>query len=283
MPDTRITRERLKNHWVYSSWKYLLMVVIFVAGWNLTYSVTEYKPPREKRLEMYVLAQAYNDENVRALAAEMAPEFVGEEEGDMEALNFYTMSYGGSEDTYGPQLLMTRLASFEGDIYLVDEETMASFVSQELATPLDDYIASGALHVDGIDLETGTRAEPAGEDEEGNTIYSSERHVYALPAQQLYGMLENELVDNRGMYFVVMSYSDMPDLCIELLNAFIDRFKEDKPDWLIAQEERKRQEIADLPSEMTVDSLKSQATPEPTEAASDEPDQPADDATAAPQ
>ena len=71
MPDTRITRERLKNHWVYSSWKYLLMVVIFVAGWNLTYSVTEYKPPREKRLEMYVLAQAYNDENVRALAAEM--------------------------------------------------------------------------------------------------------------------------------------------------------------------------------------------------------------------
>ena len=230
MPDTRITRERLKNHWVYSSWKYLLMVVIFVAGWNLTYSVTEYKPPREKRLEMYVLAQAYNDENVRALAAEMAPEFVGEEEGDMEALNFYTMSYGGSDDTYGPQLLMTRLASFEGDIYLVDEETMASFVSQELATPLDDYIASGALHVDGIDLEAGTRAEPAGEDEEGNTIYSSERHVYALPAQQLYGMLENELVDNRGMYFVVMSYSDKPDLCIELLNAFIDRFKEDKPD-----------------------------------------------------
>ena len=153
MPDTRITRERLKNHWVYSSWKYLLMVVIFVAGWNLTYSVTEYKPPREKRLEMYVLAQAYNDENIRALAAEMAPEFVGEEEGDMEALNFYTMSYGGSDDTYGPQLLMTRLASFEGDIYLVDEETMASFVSQELATPLDDYIASGALHVDGIDLE----------------------------------------------------------------------------------------------------------------------------------
>ena len=96
-------------------------------------------------------------------------------------------------------------------------------------------------------------------------------------------MLENELVDNRGMYFVVMSYSDKPDLCIELLNAFIDRFKEDKPDWLIAQEERKRQEIADLPSEMTVDSLKSQATPEPTEAASDEPDQTEGDATAAPQ
>lgn len=283
MPDTRITKERLKNHWVYSSWKYLLMVVIFVAGWNLTYSVTEYRPPREKRLEMYVLSQAYNDANFKQLAEEMAPQFVTGEEDAVEELNFYTMSYGGADDTYGPQVLMTRLASFEGDIYMVDEETLSSFVSQELATPLDDYIASGALHVDGIDLEAGTRAEPAGEDEDGNTIYSNMRHVYALPAQHLYGMLENELVDNRGMYFVVMSYTNKPDMCIELLNAFIDRFKEDKPQWLIDQEERKRQEIADLPSEMTVDSLAAQATPEPTETASDEAGQPEDDTTAAPQ
>lgn len=274
MPDTRITKERLKNHWVYSSWKYLLMVVIFVAGWNLTYSVTEYKPPREKRLEMYVLSQAFNDENIRALAQEMSPEFVGEEEGDMEALNFYTMSYGGSDDTYGPQVLMTRLASHEGDIYMVDEQTMSSFISQELALPLDEYIAAGALNVDGIDLETGTRAEPIGEDESGNTLYGSTRLVYALPAEQLYGMLENELVDNRGMYFVIMSYTDKPDACVELLNALIDRFKEDKPQWIIDAEERKRQEIADLPSEMTVDSLKTQATPKPTADAqsSDEPE-----------
>ena len=283
MPDTRITKERLKNHWVYSSWKYLLMVVIFVAGWNLTYSVTEYRPPREKRLEMYVLSQAYNDANFKQLAEEMAPQFVTGEEDAVEELNFYTMSYGGSDDTYGPQVLMTRLASFEGDIYMVDEETLSSFVSQELVTPLDDYISSGALHVDGIDLKAGTRAEPAGEDEDGNTIYSNVRHVYALPAQQLYGMLENELVDNRGMYFVVMSYTNKPDMCIDLLNAFIDRFKEDKPQWLIDQEERKRQEIADLPSEMTVDSLAAQATPEPTETASGEAGQPEDDTTAAPQ
>ena len=43
MPDTRITKERLKNHWLYSSGNIWLMIVIFVAGWNLTYSITEYK------------------------------------------------------------------------------------------------------------------------------------------------------------------------------------------------------------------------------------------------
>ena len=265
MPDTRITREKLKNHWMYSSWKYLLMVVIFIAGWNLTYSVTEYRPPREKRLEMYVLSTAYNDEGLRALQEELAPEFVGLEEGDMEAFTIFTMNYGEEGDTYGPQVLMTRLASWEGDVYLVNEETLTSFIVQELALPLDEYIADGTLNVEGYDLETATRAEPAGEDEDGNVIYSGARHVYALPAQNMYGLLDEGLVDNRGMYFVVMSYTDKPETCIELLNVLSERFVEDKPEWLIAQEEQKRQEIAELPTELTVDSLKAQATAAPTE------------------
>lgn len=247
---------------MYSSWKYLLMVIIFIAGWNLVYSVTEYRPPREKRLELYVLSSAYSDEGFKALSEELAPEFVGEDEGDMEAFNIYTMNYGG-DDVYGPEILMTRLASLEGDVYLVDEETLASFIMQELATPLDEYVADGSLNVEGLDLETVTRAEPAGEDEEGNVIYSGERHVYALPAQRMYGLLDKGLVDNRGMYFVVMAYSEKPELCVELLNLLTERFAQDKPDWLIAQEEQKRQEIADLPTELTVDSLKAQATAAP--------------------
>ena len=64
MPDTRITKERLKNHWMYSSWKYLLLLIICIAGWNLIYSITEYQPPREKRLEVYFLSTAYVEENI---------------------------------------------------------------------------------------------------------------------------------------------------------------------------------------------------------------------------
>lgn len=279
MPDTRITKERVKNHWMYSSWKYLLMIVIFVAGWNLTYSITEYKPPRERRLEMYILSDSYNEDAINILEEELTPGFVPEGEetaranavkgekadpDSLEEFNIYTMSYGGEGDTYGPQVLMTRLASLEGDVYMVNEETLAMFVSQELALPLDEYIDSGALDAQDWNLESVTRAETAGEDDDGNVIYTGARHVYAMPAQQLYGMLNESIIDNRGMYFVVMSYTDKPELCVELLNALTERFKIDKPDWLIQQEERQRQEIAELPSELTVDSLKAQATPEPT-------------------
>lgn len=264
MPDTRITKERLKNHWMYSSWKYLLMIVIFVAGWNLIYSITEYRPPRERKLELYVLSDAYVTENIETLEAELAPLFVGEEEGDMEEFGIYVMNYGGEDDMYGPQLLMTRLASLEGDVYMVDESTLTMLISQELALPLDDYIATGALNVEGQNLETVTRTAPLGEDEEGNTIYSDERHVYALPAQPLYGLIADDIIDNRGLYFVIMSYTEKPDMCVELLNELTARFLRDKPDWLLESEERQRQEIAALPSELTVDALKAQATPEPT-------------------
>lgn len=269
MPDTRITKERLKNHWMYSSWKYLVLFIIFIAGWNLTYSITQYKPPREKRLEMYILSTSYDTEKTDALADELAEIFVGEGEDDMEEVNIYTLNYGGDDDTYGPQVLMTRLAAQEGDVYMVDEETMTSFVSQMLALPLDEYIESGALNVDGIDLETGMRTEVVGEDEDNNVVYGEDRKVYAIPAEQLYGMLDDSMVDNRGMYLVVMAYTDKPDTCIELLNELISRYKEDKPEWLIQQEEQTRQEIADLPTEMTVDSLSAQATEEPADEGTD--------------
>lgn len=264
MPDTRITKERLKNHWMYSSWKYLLMALIFIMGWNIVYNVTAYKPPREKRLELYLLSGMYNEDGINKLEGEIRDIFVGDEADDMEEVNFITMNVGGENDVYAPQLLMTRLASLEGDVYLVDEHTVTSLVMQELALPLDEYIASGALNVAGQDLSTGMRAEPIGEDDDGNVIYGAQHHVYAIPAEPLYGLLEENIINNRGMYFVVMSYTDKADKCIEMLNVFIDRFKTAKPQWLTERDERQRQEIAELPSELTVESLSAQATPAPS-------------------
>ena len=48
----------------------------------------------KKRLEVYFLSTAYVEENIKALEEELAPLFVGEDEGDMEELNFYVVNYG---------------------------------------------------------------------------------------------------------------------------------------------------------------------------------------------
>ena len=47
---TPITKEKFQNHITYSSWKYILLVVAAIFGWNIIYSVTQYQPPEEKKV-----------------------------------------------------------------------------------------------------------------------------------------------------------------------------------------------------------------------------------------
>ena len=54
MADNRITRKRLKNHFVYGWWKYLLAVVLCVMGVDLIFSMTAYRPPEDKKIELYM-------------------------------------------------------------------------------------------------------------------------------------------------------------------------------------------------------------------------------------
>ena len=51
---TPLTKERLKHHLAYNSWKYLLLVVLCVLGWNLIYTTTAYRPPAEKIVDVYL-------------------------------------------------------------------------------------------------------------------------------------------------------------------------------------------------------------------------------------
>ena len=45
---TPITQEKIKNHLTYASWKYALLIIVAIFGWNLIYSVTQSQPPEEK-------------------------------------------------------------------------------------------------------------------------------------------------------------------------------------------------------------------------------------------
>ena len=58
---TPLTKERLKHHLAYNSWKYLLLVVLCVLGWNLIYTTTAYRPPVEKIVDVY-LCSGYGDQ-----------------------------------------------------------------------------------------------------------------------------------------------------------------------------------------------------------------------------
>ena len=44
-----ITKERIRNHFHYAWWQYVLLVCLAVFGWNLLYTTTRYRSPESSR------------------------------------------------------------------------------------------------------------------------------------------------------------------------------------------------------------------------------------------
>ena len=48
-----ITRERIRTHFHYAWWQYVLLVCLAVFGWNLLYTTTRYRSPEALKVEWY--------------------------------------------------------------------------------------------------------------------------------------------------------------------------------------------------------------------------------------
>ena len=66
MADNRITKARIRNHWQYGWWKYLLMVVLVIMSVSIGFSVTAYRPPEDRRIEVYLCHGWANAEQFQA-------------------------------------------------------------------------------------------------------------------------------------------------------------------------------------------------------------------------
>jgi len=76
---TPLDPAKVKNHFVYGYWKYLLLIVVAIAGWNLIYSSTEYRPPDEKRIDFYVSSNTVDTDALKVWLEETRVQaFLGE-------------------------------------------------------------------------------------------------------------------------------------------------------------------------------------------------------------
>ena len=170
---TRITRVSLKEHVRYNWWKYLLILVIGAGLVDLLYSVTAYRPPREKTVSLYVYG--YTDDSGLSVWLDQVREA---EMSDMEEVSARTLT---DDDTYGPMQLMTFFSVGEGDVYLLAREQFLSYASNGSLLPLENNPDLMALFDSaGISLQSGWRRET----ETGDT------HLYGIPQDKLPGLIQ---------------------------------------------------------------------------------------------
>ncbi len=185
---TPVNARTLKNHFTYSWWKYLLVLLAGIFLVNLIFTVTAPRIPEDKKVEFYICGLADEQkltsylENVRL--SEMP---------DMESLTYVTLY---QEETYGVMQLMTHMAAHEGDIYLMRRDDFLSYAANGVFKPLEDDEELMSFFADaGVDLRRGWRT----------LSESDETHLYGIPADVLPGLSYMCYADNG--YLAVLDFN----------------------------------------------------------------------------
>ena len=214
---TPLTARVLKNHFTYGSWKYLLLVIVAVFGWNLIYTTTQYRPPDDKKIDFYVASSSVDSDALNAwLEAARVSDFP-----DMELIDLYTILEGG-EDYAAQMQLSTYIMAGEGDVYLLEEDRFKTFAAQGAMLPLDQYVADGTIGTQGLDLSSGyVTIEETGE-----------RALVGIPADNLCGFINHFKVDCRGKVLCVTVRSGNEANAVKFVDYLLKHMQEPAPDWL---------------------------------------------------
>ena len=215
MADNRITKQRVVNHWHYGWWKYVLWAIATWIGIDLLFSMTAYRPPEEKKIQLY-MCNGYAD--TERLAADLWPALLeacpGQEE--LTGVNINLLQ----EDYYAQMQFTTYIAAQEGDVCLLplkEVRTLAADGAEYAFVDLMPYVESGVIKAQDIDLEPGMLTR-----EDGT------RSLYAIPADTLYGLYEYGC-DPQGGLLCAMVYGGNDDTAATLIGQMIERFKMERP------------------------------------------------------
>ena len=239
MPNTKLTKARLKNHYQYGKTFYIGILIVSVMLADVLFTVTAYRSPGNRSVDIELVGVFAETENAApfeqiALEAGQAFERARDEaagidvsaegyEPELEQVQFLTMMYDmTSEDAYyDQQRYMVSLAANEGDIYIVDRAMMNDLINQGLAVDLTPYIESGVIDPGERDLSRVTYPETV---EEGQPA-TGKQCVYALQTDTMSGLWNELQYDFRDKYMVLMVFSANVDTSAAVMQSLIEQFE----------------------------------------------------------
>lgn len=206
----------LKNHWRYNWWKYVLLAAVSVLGVDLLFAMTAYRPPEERKIELYV-CNGYID--APALQEALWPQ-ITERCPDQEELLVMNIDLS-TDDMYASMQFSTYIAAQQGDVCLLPQSEfrkLATDGAEYVFMDLTPYIESGAIDLRGIDCSDYTDVNEAGQ--EG---------VYGVPADSLFGLLDYRH-DPEGDVLCITAFNGNDDTAAAVLDLLLERYQTEKPE-----------------------------------------------------
>ena len=212
MTDKRLTKKRLKNHFAYNWWKYALSAAVSAMLVSVVFAVTEYRPPAEKKVELYVLNSYIETETFQQ---DFWPELQARKP-EQEALTVLNINLTDSSNIYAPMQFSTYVAAQQGDLFLISRDEMLKITydgAQEALVELTDYLDSGVIDAAGLDLAQGTLDRG-----DGTTA------VYAIPAGTLTGL--SQYGNNpENSFLCIPLYTKNADTAAALIGLMVERLQ----------------------------------------------------------
>jgi len=204
-----ITQNRIRNHFHYFWWQYLLLGIFAIFGWNLLYTTTHYRSPEHLRMEWYYEGYLSNETVTlsTALLEQVKPELFP----DMEEVQFLNV---GNDETYGDMQLLVWTAAGQGDLFTLTTERYRTLAASGGMTDLTPYIEDGTLNVEGIDLSAGYVTD----------VETGERFLCGIPTDALTGLAQYG-VDYRSKIMGVLITGGNEAESLRLLSWLLDNMR----------------------------------------------------------
>lgn len=208
-PELKITKQRIRNHFHYFWWQYMVLLIAAIFGWNLVHTTTRYRSPEYLKVEWYYegASTAETDARTSDLLASVTPELFPE----MEEVTFTMV---GMDEMYGDMQLLVWSAAGQGDLYMLLEDSFAQMAANGSMCDLQPYIDDGTLNVEGIDLEAGKITNQE----------TGEKVLVGLPTDTLTGFLDYH-VDPEGKLMGLLINGGNIENTVKLMAYFLDNMR----------------------------------------------------------
>ncbi len=221
MPNTKITRQKWKDHYSYAKKVYIIGALIAAACASLIFAVTRYVAPNERAViiqmvDTYADPTMMNDDIPAMLA-------VGQEyDSSLEEISFLTISYIGDDNYEGSQVYTVQVYAGDNDIYLQNDVLTQRMINEGYAYALEYMEGFNEFEEKYGQYVIWQAIENDDEDEEDESI--PEEHAYSVDVSALLGINQRGAYDVREKYALIAINSKNADTCFRVLTDMFDRF-----------------------------------------------------------
>lgn len=215
MIDVKFTKKRFIDHFYYSKGLYVVFVALGLIIFSMVFTFTRPIVPKEFKVDISILGFTLQDVEKEIWEQELLESLAP----DQQEVNFYSLGFGGDDDSLGGysvfEILAARMAAQEDDIYIMSKEIYLSLAQQGAFMPMDE-IVSMYEYPEELDLEEYKIKLEEGLGSDDNP------HIYGLPLDNAMGLVDLG-VDPRERVIAILVYTENYDNALKAAEYIMNR------------------------------------------------------------